>query len=200
LISLALFLLLASPGAAWAAKGVSAARAVPAEIYTAEAAVVTVTAAVASDPDSPPVSINLMRVNERGKAVKSLGRLYDDGTHGDAVTGDGTHTGQFSFNEPNSVDIRLVVTVAHRGTLLRTRSQPFTVAVRRRSSGAHRRQPTLQERRDGTRTAGAMRGRFEVNAPGLAVTADTRRSRAAERVATRLKPFAPVLSVGREDC
>jgi hypothetical protein len=147
LIPLAIFLLLGAPAPAGAGSTIGIPQAAPAAIFAAEAAVVTITAPVSADHDSPLMSINLMRVDERGKSIAVLGRLYDDGTHGDALAGDGTFTSQFSFNEPNPLGIHLVVTAAYRGKLLRTRSPAFTINVRRRSASVEL-QPTLQKPRN----------------------------------------------------
>jgi len=179
IIPLAFCVLFGAPIQAGAGKAIGVPRATPSAIFAAESAVVTITAPVAVEPNSPPLSINLMRVNERGKPNKALGQLYDDGSHGDASRGDNTFTGQFSFNESNPVGIRLVVTVAHRGTLLRTHSPIFTLDVRRRSANVER-QPTMQDQRHAARNYETQRSEIGINAARRAIAACLDRRRTAK--------------------
>jgi hypothetical protein len=192
LIPLAFFVLSGATVPAGTNKLTGIPRATPSAIYAAEAAIVTITAPVAADPDSPPLSINLLRVNERGKPVRALGRLYDDGTHGDAVAGDSAFTGQFSFHEPNPIDIRLVVTIAYRGTLLRTQSPAFTLDVRRRSASVER-QPILPDQQNAAWTYETLRGQVGVDAARTACAVCLDEPQATEESAAWLNLFAPSL-------
>ncbi|MFL6211725.1 MAG: choice-of-anchor X domain-containing protein [Pyrinomonadaceae bacterium] len=196
LILLAFFLLLGAPAPAWAIRAIGVPQAAPTAIFAAEAAVVTITTPIKADPDSSPISINLLRVNERGKSIGALGRLYDDGTHGDALAADHTFTGQFSFNEPNPTDIRLVVTVAYRGTLLRTRSQVFTIDVRQRTTSVER-QPTMPDQPSAAQTCATLRSQIEVNA---ARTAILQQSLATEDSVLWLTMFVPSPVISQNNC
>jgi len=60
----------------------------------------TVTSVVSPDPNLIKSSITLLRVDSAGNEIAELGRMYDDGTHGDLQPNDGKYTGQFTFNEP----------------------------------------------------------------------------------------------------
>jgi hypothetical protein len=145
------------------------------------------------------MGINLMRVNERGKSIGALGRLYDDGTHGDASAGDGTFTGRFSFNEPNPVNIHLVVTIAYRGKLLRMRSPAFTISVRRRSASVERR-PALRDQPDAAQTCETPRSRTGVNVALAAVASRFPQSLATEDSAMWPTMFVPSLAVSQNTC
>lgn len=200
LIPLAFIVLCGAAVPAGAGKAIGVPRATPSAIFAAEAAVVTITAPVATDPDSPPMSINLMRVNERGTSVGALGSLYDDGTHGDAQAGDGTFTGQFSFNERDPVGIRLVVTVAYRGKLLRTRSPAFTVDVRRRSASGER-EPAVQVQQTAAQTCETLRSWIGVDAARTAIAAIClQQPPAGKDSETWLNMFTPPRVVGQNNC
>jgi hypothetical protein len=88
---------------------------------------VTFTAQVGLDPNLIPSSVNLIQCDESGKLIANLGRLYDDGTHGDDVTGDNIFTNQLTFNEPTPTTLYFRVSVAYKGTLKRVLSNLFGV-------------------------------------------------------------------------
>src|SRR5215471_3237492 len=69
----------------------------------------TVTSQITTSPDNAvvPASVELERVSARGAIVAPLGTMYDDGTHGDAVAGDGIFTVQVSFTEAFPGTLRL---------------------------------------------------------------------------------------------
>ena len=90
---------------------------------------VTISAYVEPDPALIPTSVNLIRYDSNGNVVANLGRLYDDGTHGDAVAGDNIFTSQISFNEPAQTTIFLRASVAYRGLLKRIFSQTLSIPV-----------------------------------------------------------------------
>lgn len=90
---------------------------------------VTVTAKIGADPTLIPESVNLFRYDERGQLVGALGRMYDDGTHGDIASGDYIFTTQLALNESQPVTALLRASVAYRGLLLRVISEPAVFFV-----------------------------------------------------------------------
>jgi hypothetical protein len=55
--------------------------------------------------------------------------MHDDGTNGDAVSGDGIYTLRVALNDPNIDQIQLQVSAAFRGILKRVLSSPINIAV-----------------------------------------------------------------------
>jgi hypothetical protein len=114
-------------GQLFAAKQISPPLAAPGVVFIGEPTTVTVTAQVAADAALLPTSVNLVRKTASGSALV-LGRMYDDGTHGDAVAGDGTFTLQVLLNEPNPGTVSVAATAAYSG--LRNRvSSLFTSII-----------------------------------------------------------------------
>ena len=114
---------------AQAVQSITSPTAFPDGILSNTPTVVTVKALVAPDPNLFTTSITLIRLNQQGQAIGSLGQLYDDASHGDETAGDNVYTGQFSFTESNLGVVSLAITAAYRGTLLRYRSSLFSLAV-----------------------------------------------------------------------
>ncbi len=72
-------------------------------------------------------SPNLQRLNA---GVWSLvGRMYDDGTHGDLVAGDNTHSLAVTLNEAQAGVVRYRGSVAYKGQLRRTLANEVVVEV-----------------------------------------------------------------------
>jgi hypothetical protein len=62
---------------------------------------VTITASVRVDVDRTliPSSITLYRVDDQDQVVESVGQMFDDGTHGDALKGDNIFSTTVTLNE-----------------------------------------------------------------------------------------------------
>jgi hypothetical protein len=114
------WLFLALP--AWAVQTLNTPILAPDSGYASEAVTVTVTAQIAPDPNLLANSVNLVRYNDQGKALSVLSLMYDNGTHGDAKSGDGTFTTQISLNEPNPSHVNMGATAAYKRVLLRAKS------------------------------------------------------------------------------
>jgi hypothetical protein len=81
-----------------------------------------------SDPRVIPTGVNLLRVNAMGSRT-NLGRMYDDGTHGDAIANDKTLSLRLDLHEPAAAHIQLQISAAFRGLLRRLLSPPATITV-----------------------------------------------------------------------
>ena len=119
----------ALPHTATAAQVIDWLRADPAKIQAGTPTTVSVTAQVGTDPTLLPQSVMLLRYDENGQFIVNLGRLYDDGTHDDALAGDGIFTAKLNLNEVTPQTILLRASVAYRGLLRRVISEPFRVIV-----------------------------------------------------------------------
>jgi len=102
---------MASPGAIAGTKGEPACpvaysfgpsppEAVPSDLFQARNTTVTVTSVVPKDPHFVSGSVTLLRLDSKGNVIANLGRMYDDGAHGDAHAHDGQYTTQFTYNDP----------------------------------------------------------------------------------------------------
>jgi hypothetical protein len=100
----------------------------PSAVGVNTAVQVTVTVAIA-DPLVLPASVNLLRIDDTGKTTAQLGRMYDDGTHGDLVQGDGIYTVTVGILEPSIGIVSVQVSAALRGVLQRVRSSPAQLRV-----------------------------------------------------------------------
>src|SRR5437660_7284021 len=118
--SVALFLLFAF-SSAHADRSISFAQAAPDVVFVNTSTQVTVTATIGADSALLTNSVYIIRLDTRGPAA-IVGRLYDNGTHGDEQAGDNIYTGQISLSETNIGDIRFVVSTAYRGGLKRLTS------------------------------------------------------------------------------
>jgi hypothetical protein len=107
------------------AQSVTAPRVVPGAIPVNTPTVVTVRAQVGPDPSLITGSVNLVEITPTGETI--LGSLYDDGTHGDTVSGDSVYAGQFSLTSSTPGQIQLIVTAAFRGSMRRVASAIFPV-------------------------------------------------------------------------
>lgn len=120
-------------GAEEALMAIAFPRANPDLVFTRSSTQVTVTVTIAADPTLLQNSINVIRLNAQGQAA-TVGRLYDDGTHGDEEAADDIYSGRILFNESTVGDIPLVVSAAQRGNLKRVLSASFLVTVANRPS------------------------------------------------------------------
>ncbi|MFL6211724.1 MAG: hypothetical protein ACJ74W_22950 [Pyrinomonadaceae bacterium] len=94
----------------------------------------TVTASI-TDPALIPESVNLQRLDASGRVVAILGTLHDDGLNFDAMAGDQIYSLSTTIfeNTPNAV--RLRISAAFRGSLLRVYSAPLTVNITGTATG-----------------------------------------------------------------
>jgi hypothetical protein len=83
------------------------------------------------NPASITGSVNLLLLDESGKAGSILGSLRDDGLAGDARANDGVYTLRKEFTGEQAGRIRLQVSVPYKGMLKRVLSEPFEVAVQK---------------------------------------------------------------------
>jgi hypothetical protein len=101
-------------------------RADPRGFFSREKTLITVTSEVPYTPFLGLIksSVTLLRVDESGNPVATLGTMYDDGTHGDAQPGDGQYTRQFTFNEAAAGPIFLAVRAMYQSTRAASQGSP----------------------------------------------------------------------------
>lgn len=116
-------------GQAWGARIIEGTVAQPDYAITGQVSMVTLSAAIAPDQALLRESIFVVRYDETNRPLAVLGRLYDDGTHGDPVAGDNIFTGQITFNEPVARTEILRVSAAYRGVLTRLISDPIRIDI-----------------------------------------------------------------------
>lgn len=116
LILLTTFFALSVSNSVWAVQNIDWAKASPDGLFINEPTTVTVTAQVGVDSNLILTSVNLIKYNESFTPIAILGRMYDDGTHGDSLPGDNIFTTQILINEPSPTTINLKASVAYRGT------------------------------------------------------------------------------------
>ena len=116
--------LIALPALAIAAPSVQPPVVNPSFVLVAQSTALTVTAYVKGDATNPVIAtgVNLLRLDATGKVLATLGRMWDDGTHGDAVAGDGIFTLIATVNESVAGDIRLQISAAFYKLLSRVKS------------------------------------------------------------------------------
>src|SRR5262245_26013658 len=88
----------------------------PSTLLVNQTTLLTVTSRITSSPDHAvvPASVKLEGVDAQGTMVANLGTMHDDGTRGDAVTGDGIFTVQVSLRETTLGTLRLRVAATFR--------------------------------------------------------------------------------------
>jgi len=145
---------------------------VPDVIFLNAPAQVLVTAAISSDLPLIENSVVLVRLEDNGRRFV-VGKLYDDGTHGDEHASDGVFAARVSFSERKLGDIRLIVSAAYRGGLRRLTSSAMTLTVTRRPSSEELRQTMETEQTAGRRFA-TMRQKVGDDAARVAVTSELR--------------------------
>jgi len=101
----------------------------PDGIFVNEPTLVTITVQLGADPELILTEIYLLRVDEQGNVIANLGRLYDDGTHGDRLPGDGIFTTQYEFNEDNPGEIYLKVSANYTSEPAIGYSEVFKIDV-----------------------------------------------------------------------
>lgn len=95
----------------------------PAEITVAESTSVVFTAQIAVDPTMISESVYLYQCDADGSPIQKLGRLYDDQTHGDSLSGDNIFSSQLTLYEENVGDTYFKVTAAYQGSRTRVQSR-----------------------------------------------------------------------------
>ena len=116
------------PDRAWSALVIDAAAVTPTSSAVGAATTVTVTAVI-SDPSVLPDGVNLQRLDTAGRVVAIIGLLHDDGANGDAVAQDRRFTIRLTLFEQVPGPVRLRVSAAFRGSILRALSSPLTVNI-----------------------------------------------------------------------
>jgi hypothetical protein len=101
----------------------------PDSIFVNTPTVITFTVAVAPDPSLIENSVTLVEAGQGGAPAVVLGTLYDDGTHGDKVAGDGIFTGQFSFNQAIVGTSSVFASAAYANSLRRVDSPIISINV-----------------------------------------------------------------------
>ena len=81
----------------------------PDTVFVGEPATVTVTVQIGADPELLMDQIYLLRVDSTGNVLENYGLMYDDGTHGDSLIGDGTFTTQIQLDESGEGQVLLMV-------------------------------------------------------------------------------------------
>ncbi len=94
-----------------------------------ESTEITILAAIPYDPTLITSSVTLVRLNASGAPVATVGRLYDDGTNGDTVSGDSIYTGKLTVQEGQPNTLKFKVSVAYKGTMKRVLSEVAVVDV-----------------------------------------------------------------------
>lgn len=108
-------------------QGISAFTAAPADAFVNTPTTITFRATIPAHPNLIATSPNLQRLV--GSAWANLGGMYDDGTHGDATAGDNIYSAQAAVNESQPGAIAFRASVAYRGQLQRSFSNPINVNI-----------------------------------------------------------------------
>lgn len=135
--SLILAGLIALPTSVEAAPSVQPPVVTPSYVSVAKSNTMTATAYVKGDATNPVIAtgVNLLRLDAVGKVLVTLGQMWDDGTHGDAIAGDGIFTLAFTVNESVMGDIRLQVSAAFYKLLSRVKSSVMLVPIVEKING-----------------------------------------------------------------
>ncbi len=96
--------------------------------------VVKVTSSI-TDPSLIPESVNLQRLDASGRVISVIGSLRDDGINGDATAGDKVFTLSTTILENTPGTVRLRVSAAFLGSLLRAFSSVLTVNITGTATG-----------------------------------------------------------------
>ncbi len=96
----------------------------PFSIAGATPTLVTVTATMSETLVFLKNSVTLWRYDNKGNPIANLGQMFDDGTQGDAVSGDNVFTKQITLNEagPGYVALRVSADVAPQQTTISSES------------------------------------------------------------------------------
>ena len=107
----------------WGAPYVARLEATPDSFSVQQQTVVKFTVQVDNgDPSLIANSAQLVRYNQQKQVVGRPSQLFDDGTHGDAVSGDGLFSGELIINEPNPTLMYFKASFAYKGLLKRVMS------------------------------------------------------------------------------
>ncbi|MGE3509632.1 MAG: Ig-like domain-containing protein, partial [Vicinamibacterales bacterium] len=115
-----------------AASTIGTVTASPTEIAAGTRTVVTVTTGIV-DASVIPGSIRLLETDARGKALKLLGFLRDDGTAGDQTAGDRIYTMRLVVREPRATQRFLRVVATFRNEPARVGSALIRLIIQRRT-------------------------------------------------------------------
>jgi hypothetical protein len=130
LILIVVLFMIAFSHSGFAVQKIDWAKAEPDTVVINQPTPVTITAQIQSDANLIPSSVSLIQYDEADKPIANLGRLYDDGIHGDSVSGDNIFTTQIVLNEPIPKTLYLRVSVAYKGSLRRLLSDTFVIRVK----------------------------------------------------------------------
>ena len=108
-------------GSALALQQVGTPQVSPTPLIVGAPQLVSVRSLVASDPALIRSSVNLVRRFPSG-LVSVVSSLYDDGTHGDAVAGDGTYSAQVSLSIASAGIVEFAATAAYSNVVRRASS------------------------------------------------------------------------------
>ncbi len=98
-------------------------------VYVSSPTAASFTANVAYNPTLLTTSVTLTQVTAAGKLIRTIGRMYDDGTHGDAVANDFNFTVQLTLSESLPVKFYYRATAAYRAVIARAQSELAMVSV-----------------------------------------------------------------------
>jgi hypothetical protein len=102
-------------GTAFADRGVFNAKVTPNEMLTTESPkTITVTAEIGSG-NLFISSVQVYQTTPTGQPIALIGKMYDDGTHGDVKAADTIFTTQFSVNQPQPASYYVRVMAVYRG-------------------------------------------------------------------------------------
>lgn len=80
-------------------------------------------------PNAKLIKTGVRLLKEVGGVLTTVGTLYDDGTHGDAIANDNKYTVQLTINEPNTTVLNYRVSSAYSGVVQREQSSVFSVNI-----------------------------------------------------------------------
>lgn len=92
-------------------RAIEFAEANPDKIFVCQPTNVTVTVQIGAEVELIVDQIYLLQLDDTGAVLTNFGRMYDDGTHGDLLVGDGTFTTRVVFHGTVPEEIRLIVEV-----------------------------------------------------------------------------------------
>ncbi len=113
----------------FAAPGVFLTQVSPNETFVNTPTTITVTAEIGSG-NLYLSSVTLYQTTSTGQPIATIGRMYDDGTHGDERQADTIFTIQFTLNQPTSTAFYGRVTAAYQGDRNRYLSSIIKLDVR----------------------------------------------------------------------
>ncbi len=115
-------------GVAHAAQAIYGLRSNPEMIFTGISTKVRITVQISYDTNLVSSSVNLLRVKPDGSSLV-VSRMYDDGTHGDAIKDDGSYSTVIDLNELDPGTVKFRVSGGYKGQARRVLSDIFTLEV-----------------------------------------------------------------------